>query len=37
MDLQEKIFSEINAWRESGLTKHVFVEDKEYTLAKFNY
>lgn len=37
MDLQEKMFSEINAWRESGLTKQVFVEDKEYTLAKFNY
>jgi len=37
MDLQEKMFGEVDAWRESGLTKQVFVKDKEYTLAKFNY
>jgi hypothetical protein len=37
MDLQEKMFEEVEAWRKSGLTKQVFVKDKEYTLAKFNY
>ena len=37
MDLQEKMFGEVDAWRESCLTKQVFVKDKEYTLAKFNY
>jgi hypothetical protein len=37
MDLQEKMFNEVDAWRESGLTKQVFLKDKEYSLAKFNY
>jgi len=37
MDLQEKMFKEIDAWRESGITKQEFLKDKEYGLAKFNY
>lgn len=37
MELQEKMFTEVNAWRESGLTKQEFLKGKEYGLAKFNY
>jgi len=37
MELQKKMFAEVNAWRESGLTKQEFVKGKEYGLAKFNY
>jgi hypothetical protein len=28
MELQEKMFSEIKAWSESGLTKQTFLKDK---------
>ena len=37
MDLQEKMFTEVEAWRSSGMTKQDFLKDKEYSLAKFNY
>jgi hypothetical protein len=37
MDLQENMFNEVDAWRESGLTKQAFLQDKDYSLAKFNY
>lgn len=37
MGLQEKMFTEVEAWRSSGMTKQEFLKDKEYSLSKFNY
>lgn len=37
MTLQEKMFGDIEAWFESGQTKLKFLEDKPYSLVKFNY
>jgi hypothetical protein len=37
MRLQEKMFSEIEAWMASGVSKSRFLEDKNYSEAKFNY
>ena len=37
MGLQEKMFSEIEAWMASGVSKSSFLEDKSYSEAKFNY
>ena len=37
MELQEKMFSEIEAWMASGVSKSRFLEDKNYSEAKFNY
>jgi hypothetical protein len=34
MDLQENMFNEVDAWRESGLTKQAFLQDKDYSLMK---
>jgi hypothetical protein len=37
MELQEKMFSDIEAWMASGISKSRFLEDKNYSEAKFNY
>ncbi len=37
MNLQEKMFLEVEAWTSSGESKLKFLEDKEYSEAKFNY
>ncbi|MDZ7775725.1 MAG: hypothetical protein U5L09_09100 [Bacteroidales bacterium] len=37
MGLQEKMFTEVEAWRSSGIAKQEFIKDKEYSLSKFNY
>jgi hypothetical protein len=37
MSLEQKMFDAIEQWMESGLVKSVFLEDKEYSQAKFNY
>lgn len=37
MELQEKMFSEIEVWMASGVSKASFLEDKSYSEAKFNY
>ena len=37
MGLQEKMFSEIEVWMASGVSKSSFLEDKIYSEAKFNY
>jgi len=37
MDIQQKMFTEIEAWRSSVMTKQDFLKDKGYSLAKFNY
>ena len=37
MELQEKMFSEIEAWMALGVSKSRFLEDKNYSEAKFNY
>jgi hypothetical protein len=37
MNLQEKMFGDIESWFESGQTKQNFLKDKAYSLAKFNY
>ena len=37
MDLQEIMFTEVEAWRSSGIAKQEFIKDKEYSLSKFNY
>lgn len=37
MNLQEKMFSEVEAWHTSGESKQVFLSDKSFSEAKFNY
>lgn len=37
MNLQEKMFAEVENWMSSGDQKSKFLEDKEYSEAKFNY
>ena len=37
MNLQEKMFKEVEAWVASGKLKIDFLQDKEYSEAKFNY
>lgn len=37
MNLQEKMFVDIESWFESGQTKQNFLKDKSYSLAKFDY
>jgi hypothetical protein len=37
MGLQEKMFSEIEVWMASGVSKASFLEGKSYSEAKFNY
>jgi hypothetical protein len=37
MNLQEKMFLEVENWVNSGTTKLNFLEGKEYSEAKFNY
>jgi hypothetical protein len=37
MGLQEKMFSEIEVWMSSGVSKSSFLEGKGYSEAKFNY
>jgi hypothetical protein len=37
MGLQEKMFSEIEVWMASGVSKSSFLEGKSYSEAKFNY
>ena len=37
MGLQEKMFSEIEVWMASGVSKSNFLEGKSYSEAKFNY
>lgn len=37
MELQVKMFSEIEVWMASGVSKSRFLEDKNYSEAKFNY
>jgi len=37
MNLQVKMFAEVEAWRASGTPKSEFLKFKEYSAAKFNY
>lgn len=37
MNLQEKMFEEVESWVSSGKSKKAFLKDKEYGEAKFNY
>ena len=37
MSLQEKMFTDIESWFESGQTKQNFLKDKSYSLVKFDY
>jgi hypothetical protein len=37
MSLQEKMFSEVEMWLASGISKLDFIAGKEYSVAKFNY
>lgn len=37
MNLQGKMFAEVESWMSSGEQKSKFLEDKEYSEAKFNY
>lgn len=37
MNLQEKMFAEVENWLSSGEPKLNFLEGKEYSEAKFNY
>lgn len=37
MNLQEIMFSEVEAWMSSGESKTIFLDGKEYSPAKFNY
>jgi hypothetical protein len=37
MELQQKMFSEIELWMDSGLSKSSFLAEKNYSEAKFNY
>jgi hypothetical protein len=36
MSLQEKMFSEVEMWLASGISKLDFLAGKEYSVAKFN-
>ena len=37
MNLQEKMFAEVESWVTSGESKVAFLDGKDYTEAKFNY
>ncbi len=37
MNLQEKMFEEVESWVTSGESKVVFLDGKDYSEAKFNY
>ena len=37
MNLQEKMFEEVESWVSSGKSKIAFLENKDYSEAKFNY
>jgi hypothetical protein len=37
MNLQEKMFCEVESWSVSGVLKADFLKDKDYSEAKFNY
>lgn len=37
MELEKKMFSEIELWMSSGVSKSSFLEGKSYSEAKFNY
>lgn len=37
MNLQEKMFEEVESWVTSGESKAAFLDGKEYSEAKFNY
>ena len=37
MNLQEKMFREVESWVASGEVKTAFLKDKDYSEAKFNY
>jgi hypothetical protein len=37
MNLQEKMFAEVEAWMAAGGVKTAFLEGKDYSEAKFNY
>jgi hypothetical protein len=37
MSLQEKMFSAVEMWLASGISKLDFLAGKEYSVAKFNY
>lgn len=37
MGLQEEMFTEVEAWYASGLSKLKFLQNKSYSQAKFNY
>jgi hypothetical protein len=37
MNLQEKMFSEVEAWMSSGEFKTDYLKGKDYSEAKFNY
>lgn len=37
MEQREKMFLEVEEWKNSGLGKQQYVESKPYSLAKFNY
>ena len=37
MNIQEVMFAEVEDWMSSGKLKASFIEEKEYTEAKFNY
>ncbi len=37
MNLQEKMFAEVEIWVSSGESKTAFLDGKDYSEAKFNY
>lgn len=37
MNLQEKMFGELESWMSSGEAKSKFLDGKDYSVAKFNY
>jgi hypothetical protein len=37
MNLQEKLFAEVESWVTSGESKSAFLDGKDYSEAKFNY
>jgi hypothetical protein len=37
MNLQEKMFKEVENWIDLGISKMKFLDDKTYSEAKFNY
>lgn len=37
MNLQEKMFAEVESWMTSGESKVAFLDGKDYSEAKFNY